>query len=57
MARRIQQIECAIFVVECHDGGGDGNAPLPLHLQPVRVGAPGGALRFHRAGKLDGTAE
>ena len=57
VARRIEQIEGAVEVIEGHDGGGDRNSALPLHLHPVRFRPPRLALRLHRPRRLDGTAE
>ncbi len=57
MARRIQQVKSLAAIIEGHDGGRHGNAPLPLHLHPVGPRAPLFPTGFHRTGKLNGAAE
>ena len=57
MARRVEQVEGQAVPLEGHHRRGDRDAPLPLHLHPVRPGAPLFAARLDRAGHLDRAAE
>jgi len=53
MARRVQKIEDAAAVFECHHRGDDGNAALAFDAHPVRPGAAAFALGTHLTGQLD----
>ena len=41
VSRGVQNVDAAAAVLELHDGGGDGNAPLLLNFHPVAGGGPG----------------
>src|SRR5690606_2170536 len=56
VARRVQQVEGAVPVVEGHRGGGHGDPALALYLHPVGVGATLRAARLDGASELDGAA-
>ena len=53
VARRVEQVEDATLVLEGHNRGDDGDAPLALDAHPVRARAAALALRAHIARELD----
>ena len=56
MARRIEQVEHAIPILERHHGGNDRDAALPLDSHPVGSCPPPLTLGADIAGKLNGAA-
>ncbi len=57
VARRVEQIDRMAFIFELHHRARHRNAALLFHFHPVGRGVTSGFARFHRAGKLDRTAE
>jgi hypothetical protein len=57
VAGRVEQVEDAIAVFECHHRGHDGNAALALDAHPVGAGLAAIGLGAHFAGELNGAAE
>ena len=57
MAWGIKKSENLTAVLELHDGSGDRNTTLLLHLHPVRGGMTRGFAALYRACKLNRAAE
>ena len=55
VSRGVQDIDAVAVVLELHNGGGDGNAPLLFNLHPVGGSCPG-PLALDLAGLGDGPA-
>ena len=55
MSRGVQDVDAEAVVLELHDGGSDGDAPLLLNLHPVAGSGPG-PLALDLAGLGDGPA-
>ena len=56
VTRRIQNVDAVAFILELHDGRGDGDTTLLFNLHPVRGGSTGVLLAFDNAGLGDGAA-
>jgi hypothetical protein len=57
VARRVEQVEHAVEVIERHHRRRHRDAALALDLHPVTACAPAIATRLDRAGELDRAAE
>ena len=57
VARGVQKVDTKALVVEAQHAGGDGDAPLPLHIHPVGGGVAVGPACLHGPGQVNGPAE
>ena len=57
VARRVEQVEDVVAILEGHHRGDDRDAALALDLHPVRAGLDAILLGLDLAGELDGAAE
>ena len=57
VARRVEQVEDAVAILEGHHRGDDRDAALLLDAHPVGAGRDAVLLRLHLAGELDRAAE
>ena len=57
VARRVEQVDDAVAMLELHHRGGDRDTALLLHLHPVGSRMPRGLAALDRAGELNRAAE